>query len=44
MANGRLIRVRKGAGNVQLIAFIVALADANEAVELIKKRVAIPGQ
>jgi hypothetical protein len=43
MANGRLIRIRKGAGDLQVIAYIVAIADADEAMELIKKRVAVSG-
>ena len=43
MANGRLIRVSKYRGDPDAVAYVVALADAAGAVELIRAQASVPG-
>ncbi len=43
MGYGRLIRVSKYRGDLSAIAYIVAIADPAKAIELIRQKVANPG-
>ena len=42
MEYGRLIRVRKAQGDAKPIAYVVALADPAQAIELIRQKAANP--
>jgi hypothetical protein len=43
MGTGRLIRVEKYRGDPKAVAFIVAIADPDAAVALIREKAAAPG-
>jgi len=43
MEDGRLIRVGKYRGDAKVVAYIVAISDSFEAVVLIQKKAADPG-